>query len=108
MGHALFAILQQLLPTSNSFIKSQLELVGNDSNNGFELLWLLQKKFITMFNLTKESSWPEWHDDIFCYAKRVLMHCNLSHYLSTMYTRVTCSLLFLRGLHGRYKDIGMS
>ncbi len=38
MGHALFAILQQLLPASNSFIKSQLESVGNDSNNGFELL----------------------------------------------------------------------
>jgi hypothetical protein len=54
MGHALFAILQQLLPASNSFIKSQLELVGNDSNNGFELLWLLQKRFITVFDLTKE------------------------------------------------------
>ena len=43
MGHALFAILKQLLPASDSFIKSQLESVGNDSNNNFELLWLLQK-----------------------------------------------------------------
>jgi hypothetical protein len=108
MGHALFAILQQLLPTSNSFIESQLELVGNDSNNGFNLLWLLQKRFITMFDLTKELSWPEWHDDIFRYAKRVLMHCDLSCYSSTMYTGVTCSLLFLCGLQGRYKDNGMS
>ena len=65
MGHALFAILQQLLPSGNSFVKSQLESVGNDSNNNFELLWLLQKRFITMFNLTKELSWPEWHDEIF-------------------------------------------
>jgi hypothetical protein len=60
-----------------------------------------------MFDLTKEPSWQEWHDDIFRYAKRVLMHCNLSRYPSTMYTRVTCSLLFLWGLQGRYKDIGM-
>jgi hypothetical protein len=65
MGHALFAILQQLLPSGDSFVKSQLESVGNDSNNGFKLLWLLQKRFITMFDLTKEPSWPEWHDDIF-------------------------------------------
>jgi hypothetical protein len=74
MGHALFAILQQLLPASNSFTKTQLESVGNDSNNGFELLWLLQKRFITMFHLTKEPSWPEWHDNIFRSAKCVLMH----------------------------------
>jgi hypothetical protein len=60
MGHALFAILQQLLPSGNSFIKYQLESVGNNSNNGFKLLWgFLQKRFITMFNLTKKPSWPE-------------------------------------------------
>jgi hypothetical protein len=108
MEHALFAILQQLLPASNSFNKSQLESVGNDSNNSFELLWLLQKRFIAMFDLTKKPSWLEWHDDIFCYAKCVLMHCDLSRYRSTTYTGVTCSLLFMRGLQGRYKDIRTS
>jgi hypothetical protein len=108
MGHALFAILQQLLPTGDSFVRSQLEAVGNNSNNGFELLWLLQKHYITMFNLTKEPSWTEWHDDIFRYAKRVLMHCVLSRYRNTTYSKVNCSLLFLCGLQGQYKDIGTS
>jgi hypothetical protein len=61
-----------------------------------------------MFDLTKESSWPEWHDDIFQYAKHVLMHCNLSRYQSTTYSKVTCTLLSLRGLQGRYKDLGTS
>jgi hypothetical protein len=82
--------------------------VGNDSNNGFELLWLLQKRYITMFDFTKEPSWPEWHDDIFCYTKHVLMHCNLSCYRNTTYSKVNCSLLFLFGLQGQYKDIGTS
>jgi hypothetical protein len=36
------------------------------------------------------------------------MHCDLSRYRSTTYTGVTCSLLFLHGLQGRYKDIGTS
>jgi hypothetical protein len=44
----------------------------------------------------------------FAMQKCVLMHCNLSCYRSKTYTRVTCSLLFLHGLQGRYKDVGMS
>jgi hypothetical protein len=100
MGHALFNILQQLRTTGDSFVQSQLEAVGNNSNNCSELLWLLQKCYITMFNLTKEPSWPEWHEDNFCYAKRVLMHCNLSRYHNRMYSKVNCSLLFLSGLQG--------
>jgi hypothetical protein len=100
MEHALFAILQKPLPTGDSFVQSQLEAVGNDSNNGFELLWLLQKHYITMFDFTKEPSWPEWQEDIFRYAKHVLMHCNLSRYCNTTYSKVNCSLLFLCGLQG--------
>ncbi len=105
MGHALFAILQKLLPTGDSFVRSQLEAVGNNSNNGFELLWPLQKLYNTMFDLTKEPLWPEWHHDIFCYAKCVLVHCNLSCYCNTKYSKVNCSLLFLRGLKRQCKDI---
>jgi hypothetical protein len=41
MGHALFSILQQLLPSGDMYIRSQLESVTNDSCNGFELLWML-------------------------------------------------------------------
>jgi hypothetical protein len=61
-----------------------------------------------MFYHMKEPSWPEWYEDIFCYAKQVLMHCDSSRCRSIMYIGVTCSLLFLRGLKGRYKDIRMS
>ena len=34
------------------------------------------------------------------------MHCDLSRYRNTSYTPTNCSLLFLRGLRGQYKDIG--
>lgn len=51
---ALYTVLQLLLPQGDSFICSQVDAIGNDSNNGFELLWLLQKRYITIFNLTKE------------------------------------------------------
>ena len=106
MGAALYSVFQLVLPSSDCFVCSQIEAVGNDSNKGFELLWLLQKRYITMFDLTKEPTWPEWHDDIFRFAKRVLMHCNLSRYLNTIYLSTHCSLLFLQSLQGHYKDIG--
>jgi hypothetical protein len=54
MGRALFAILQTLMPQEDTYIRLQLESVANDSCNEFELLWILQKKFFTMFDLTKE------------------------------------------------------
>ena len=54
MGAALYAVLQLILPPSNNFIRSQIEAVGNDTSNGYKLLWLLQKRYITMFDLTKE------------------------------------------------------
>jgi hypothetical protein len=53
-----------------------------------------------MFDLAKEPLQPEWHKDIFRYAKRMLMHCDLSRYHNTMYSKVNCSLLFLSGLQG--------
>jgi hypothetical protein len=65
MGAALYAVLQLVLPPSNNFIRSQIKAVGKDTSNGYELLWLLQKRYITMFDLTKEPTWPEWHEDIF-------------------------------------------
>jgi hypothetical protein len=54
MGRALFAVLQTLMPQEDTYIKLQIKSVVNDSCNGFELLWILQKKFITMFDLMKE------------------------------------------------------
>jgi hypothetical protein len=108
MGHALFGVLQQLLPHSDTYIHSQIESVANNSCNGCELLWILQKRFIAMFDLTKEPTWPDWHTDVIRYAKRVIMHCDLCRHCSTTYTSAHRSLLFLRGLQGRYKDISLS
>jgi hypothetical protein len=63
--HALFAVLLTLMPQDDTYIKLQVESVANDSCNEFELLWILQKKFITMFDLMKEPTWLDWHDNIF-------------------------------------------
>jgi hypothetical protein len=103
MGCALFEVLQTLMPQEDTYISLQVKSVANDSCNGFELLWFLQKKFITMFDLTKGPTWPDWHDDIFQYAKRVLMHCDLSRHRNTAYLDANRSLLFLRGLQGHRK-----
>jgi hypothetical protein len=65
MGCTLFAVLQTLVPQEDTYIILQVESMANDACNGFELLWILQKKFITMFDLTKEPTWLDWHDDIF-------------------------------------------
>jgi hypothetical protein len=43
MGRSLFSILQPLLPQDDTYVCSQVELVANNSSNGFELLWTLQK-----------------------------------------------------------------
>jgi hypothetical protein len=107
MGRALFAVLQTLMPQEDMYIKSQVESVANDSCNVFELLWILQKKLITMFDLTKEPTWSDWHDDIFRYTKRILMHCNLSHHRNTAYSDANHSLHFLRGLQGCWKALGV-
>ncbi len=53
MGRALFAVLQTVMPREDTYLKLQVKSVANDSCNGFELLWILQKKFITMFDLQK-------------------------------------------------------
>ncbi len=105
---ALFGVLQQLLPHLDTYIWSQVESVANNSCNGFELLSILQKQFIAMFDLTKEPTWPDWLTNVFRYAKRVIMHCNFCCYHSTTYTLAHWSLLFLWGLQGCYKEIGLS
>jgi hypothetical protein len=96
MGHALSSVLQQLLPSGDMYICSQLESTANDSYNGFKLLWTLLKCYIDMFGLTNKPSWPDWQSNIFRYAKRVLMHCNLSHYRSTKYYNAQRSLLIFK------------
>jgi hypothetical protein len=58
-----------------------------------------------MFDLTKESTWLEWHDHIFRFAKHVLMHCGLSRYQNTVYSPTHCRFLFLGVLQGHYKDV---
>ncbi len=108
MGRALFGVLQQLLPHSDTYIHLQVELVANNSCNGFKLLWILQKHFIAMFDLTKEPTWPDWHTNVFRYAKWFIMHCDLCHHHSMTYTSAHWSLLFIWGLQGCYKDISLS
>jgi hypothetical protein len=60
-----------------------------------------------MFDLTKEPSWPDWHHNIFRYAKRVLMYCDLSRHHNTTYVNAHHSPLFLHGLQGCWKDMGV-
>ncbi len=79
-----------LLPALNTHITTAIDTLANSpsSANGYELLWTLLKEFIPMFDRTKPSPFPSWpaSDDIFQFARMVIMYCDLSMHKGPHYT----------------------
>lgn len=109
MGDALFLILEYLLPTSNPVISTNLDSLANASSaaNGYELLWILLKEFIPMFDRSKPAVFPTWTDssDIFQFARLLLMYCTLSNHRGPPYTEAMKSRMFLSNVRGRYASL---
>ncbi len=110
MGDALFLILEQLLPLTNTTIATNLATLANSpkSANGYELLWTLLKEFVPMLDRTKPTPFPSWPDasDIFQYANLVLMYCDLARHHGPPYSEAMKSRMFLTNVRGAY--LGLS
>ena len=109
MGDALFVILEYLLPTTNALITTSVESIANGSSsaNGYELLWILLKEFIPMLDQSKPAVFPSWpvSDDIFQFARLILMYCTLSHHRGPPYSEAIKSRMFLSNVRGRYATL---
>ena len=109
MGDALFIILEYLLPTTNAIISTSVESIANGSSsaNGYELLWILLKEFIPMLDRSKPAVFPSWpeSDDIFQFARLILMYCTLSHHRGPPYSEALKSRMFLSNVRGRYATL---
>lgn len=109
MGDALFIILENLLPSTNTTIATALETLANSPRhaNGYELLWTLLKEFIPMLDRTKPTPFPSWSDaaDIFQYARLVLMYCDLARHHGPPYTEAMKSRMFLMHVRGSYVQL---
>jgi hypothetical protein len=109
MGDALFLVLEYLLPSTNAIISTGLYTLANSptSANGYELLWLLLKDFIQMFDWTKPfPAWPD-SDDIHQYSRMVHMFCNLSYHSGPPYSEAMKSRMFLSHLKGPYQAMAL-
>ena len=109
MGDALFIILEYLLPTTNAIISTSVEFIANGSSsaNGYELLWILLKEFIPMLDRSKPTVFPSWpdSDDIFQFARLIMMYCTLSHHRGPPYSEALKSRMFLANVRGRYTTL---
>ena len=109
MGDALFIILEYLLPTTNAIISTSVKAIANGSSsaNGYELLWILLKEFIPMMDRSKPAVFPSWpeSDDIFQFARLILMYCTLSHHRGPPYSEALKSRMFLSNVRGRYATL---
>ena len=109
MGDALFLILEYLLPTTNPVISTNLDSLANapSAANGYELLWILLKEFIPMFDRSKPAVFPVWSDssDIFQFARLLLMYCTLSNHRGPPYSEAMKSRMFLSNVRGRYASL---
>jgi len=109
MGDALFLILEHLLPVSNPIIATTLDSLATLSStaNGYTLLWTLLREFIPMLDNTTPTAFPTWpeSDDIFQYARLVLMYCDLAQHRGPPYTDAMKSRLFLTTVRGRYASM---
>ena len=109
MGDALFLVLEYLLPTTNSIISTNLDALANgpSSANGYELLWILLKEFIPMFDRSRPAIFPTWTDseDIFQFARMLLMYCTLSQHRGPPYSEAMKSRMFLSNVRGRYTTL---
>ena len=106
MGDALFLVLEYLLPLTNPIIATTLDTLSLSptSANGYTLLWTLLREFIPMLDTTTPMRLPTWpeSDDIFQYARLVIMYCDLSRHSGPPYTEAMRSKLFLTTVQGRF------
>lgn len=106
MGDALFTILEYLLPTTNAVIYTTITSLENAPSpaNGYELLWILLKEFIPMFDPSKPAPLPTWpaSGDIFEFGRLVLMYCDLAKHRGPPLTEAMRSRMFLNGVQGFY------
>ena len=109
MGDALFLVLEYLLPTTNSIISTNLDSLANgpSSANGYELLWILLKEFIPMFDRSKPAIFPTWSEsvDIFQFARMLLMYCTLTNHRGPPYSEAMKSRMFLSNIQGQYTSL---
>ncbi len=109
MGDALFIILENLLPPTNTTIATTLDTLANSprSANGYELLWTLLKEFIPMLDRTKPTPFPSWSDatDILQYGRLVLMYCDLARHHGPPYTDAMKARMFLTNVRGPYVQL---
>jgi hypothetical protein len=109
MGDALFLVLEYLLPDNNSIISTNLDALANGPSaaNGYELLWILLKEFIPMFDRSKPAIFPTWSnsEDIFQFARMLLMYCTLSQHRGPPYSEAMKSRMFLSNVRGRYTTL---
>jgi hypothetical protein len=106
MGDALFLILEYLLPSTNAIIYTTMTSLANakSSANGYELLWILLKEFIPMFDPTTPAPFPSWPTlgDIFYFGRLVMMYCDLARHRGPSFTDAMISKLFLSNVKGPY------
>ena len=109
MGDALFLILEYLLPASNPIISTTLDTLASSPStaNGYTLLWTIMREFIPMLDITTPTQLPSWpdSDDIFQYARLIIMYCDLAHHRGPPYTEAMRSRLFLSTVRGRYASL---
>jgi hypothetical protein len=106
MGDALFLILEYLLPMTNPIVATTLDTLASSPStaNGYTLLWTLLREFIPMLDNTTPTQLPVWpdSDDIFQYARLIIMFCDLAQHRGPPYTEAMKSRLFLTTVRGRY------
>ena len=109
MGDALFLVLEYLLPTTNTIISTNMDTLANGATaaNGYELLWILLKEFIPMFDRSKPAIFPTWKDsdDIFQFARLLLMYCTMCHHRGQPYSEAMKSRMFLSNIRGQYTSL---
>ena len=109
MGDALFLILEYLLPMTNPIITTTLDTLASSPStaNGYTLLWTLLREFIPMLEATTPTQLPTWpeSDDIFQYARLIIMYCDLAQHRGPSYTEAMKSRLFLSTVWGRYASM---
>ncbi len=108
MGDALFIVLENLLPPDNAIISTTMTSLANGpSANGYELLWILLKEFIPVFDRTQPAPFPTWppSDDVFEFARLVLMYCDLSRHRGPAFTEAMKSRMFLLNIQGNYTTL---
>jgi len=94
---------------TNPIISSTLDtLVSSPSTaNGYTLLWTILREFIPMLDTTTPNQLPTWpeSDDIFQYARLIIMYCDLAQHRGPQYTEAMKSRLFLSTVRGRYASM---